>query len=335
MAITITMGKPNRWRRWHMTGLPSGSDSARPAPGSWFFEARYHHSGTWKIGLDFRPLNGKMPELWHPPFMWRPAHEITAAEKQLETLGGIADLMGMDHGFNKLSNLNQQIHEYAKSAKTQKKMLFGSAEGSGAHQHAIKTALGDIPIVESPLMPPGTLIAVDPAAITYGLGLDKSMISNAELVHKHLLPNTPMKEWQVQGQPLPYDPVLYSEQIFKWPVRVILLGMVQSLSSAAWNCDLLIEVTVHGNVYTSKLMISIDYFMLENQNTPPVIQVPAMRVMEMSTYDLRLELELKYGHVGGEILSVLYEDTPVNEGMFPMDGLVTAGYTVWNQKLLP
>lgn len=134
MSVTITMGSPNRWRRW--------SPAARPAPGSWFYAARPHHSGTWKLDLDYRPIDGVMPEFWHQPFIWRPAPEIEAAAAALSEEGGLATLTQLPADSSMIDA--HALATYVQAAKLSKKLLFGSAYGLGAKGHTIKGTTGEL-----------------------------------------------------------------------------------------------------------------------------------------------------------------------------------------------
>ena len=353
MGIKITIGNPNRWRRWVSANVPkTGSPIDRPSPGTWFFEARFHHTGSWKIGLDFRPVDGAMPDLWVPPFMWRPAHEIAEVEKQLQTLGGIAALMGHEPTVANLGIIDGWVKTYGEMAKKGKKLLFGSAEGAGAHAHTIKAVMLDNGDLVAG--PDGTkdmslpVLDTETLGPLHGLGHGKGLSTGAELISKHagstptpLMYQPPaepldftMPEWKVQGLPIPYNPVLFKEKMFKWDVEVELVGAQQALAHARWDCEFSLTFKAHGGIYSRLFNAKIDFHMLKetNHNILPVIEVVSVVVKKFKAPEIVFDVYLKYASEGGETVEVTLSNEKC-PGLFPMDGgLGALPYTVWNQQ---
>lgn len=126
MSVTLTFGGMPVPKGWHMW-----NEKSRPEPGRWFFEARFHHTGHFRLNLDFRPLDGKFPELWMPPLMWKYAAEMEAvgqvlaqpAEKWCKQLLNV-------HPSN-ANALKLHMKEYGEKWKKKKKLLFGTSEGAG------------------------------------------------------------------------------------------------------------------------------------------------------------------------------------------------------------
>jgi hypothetical protein len=142
MSVTIYYGDlpvPKGWRLWN--------DKSRPDPGRWFYEVRFHHTGTFKLGLDFRPMDGAFPDFWMPPLMWCHAVELDAVAKVLanpveDWCKPLLNVHPSNAGALKL-----HIADYAQVWKKKKKLLFGAAEGAGKFEPEAQIdgslALGD------------------------------------------------------------------------------------------------------------------------------------------------------------------------------------------------
>lgn len=136
MTVTIRYGGvpiPKGWQIW--------GPQSRPEPGRWFFEARYHHTKHWKMGLDYRPMDGAFPAFWMPPTLWKYAAELEQMAHILTYptaiwAGGVLKV----HDDN-VTALENYLLEYGEKAKVKKKLLFGTPAGLGAHEHKIPAAL--------------------------------------------------------------------------------------------------------------------------------------------------------------------------------------------------
>lgn len=329
MAVKITYGSPNKWRRWLTSGTTfvfNGVAHDRPDPSSWFFEARYHHTGTWKIGLDFRPQDGKMPDLWHPPFMWRPAWEIMEVQTLLSMNGtiGVAELMEL--GFNEVSSLSAALQEYGEKAKKSKKLLFGSAEGSGAHSHGIKVL---------------DTLAEGPVG---------GVLSGAQLLQKHGPSTIPVlgeggpefilpAKWKVQGNPLPYDPVLWDQKLGLWDTKFELVGMIATVAKAGWDCTFRFGIRMHGVWHYQEFDHHVSFWELngasKGPNDCPIFLLPSMTILEMNPQShLKLDVTVQIKSAGG-FEHTLVLNTHSHPSMFPTQGLMNithGGYVVFNQK---
>ena len=138
MSVQITFGGipvPKGWKLWN--------NQSRPDPGRWFHELRYHHSGQWKLTLDFRPLDGAFPSFWMPPFAWKYAGDIEAVQKVFDThsnspdevMQSVAKMLNV-HPTN-IGAMKLAILEYGEKWKKKKKLLFGAAEGAGLQEAKI------------------------------------------------------------------------------------------------------------------------------------------------------------------------------------------------------
>jgi hypothetical protein len=136
MAVTLCFGGKPVPKGWHLW-----NNKCRPAPGRLFFELRFHHTGEWKLTLDFRPVDGVMPSFWMPPFAWKYAAELEAVQKHLEYVSDDTVLKNLGKMLNvhpsNYEAMKLAILDYGQKWKNKKKLLFGASEGLGMQEHAI------------------------------------------------------------------------------------------------------------------------------------------------------------------------------------------------------
>jgi hypothetical protein len=126
---------PKGWRIW--------GPKCRPDPDRLFFELRFHHTGVWKMTLDYRPVDGAFPEMWQPPLFWKYALELEAVAELLKqpTAEWCKQLVNVHPG-NAVA-LEGAMSAYAELWKNKKKLLFGTAEGHGMQDFDIKALESD------------------------------------------------------------------------------------------------------------------------------------------------------------------------------------------------
>jgi hypothetical protein len=285
MTITITYGKPDTgWRIW--------VDEDRPDPGTWFFEARYHHSGHWKIGLDYRPVDGIMPPLWFRPFMWRPAIEIMEDEKALAQ-GGATKLLNVPP----MTSL-VMLKAYGEAAKKKKKLLFGSAEGTGAHAHEIKP--------------------ISAGSITAG-SVSLSSIA-AGSITAPMLKMSPNISVMMKGHEIPYQEVLFQcEKNVSMQVR--LTGIVHH-AQHYW--DVIFEVSYQapsGAVYTHEHTQHVpDHYVTGSDADLPVAICTSATLLKMNFDHIDLAIECQ---TSGKKLKIMFSLNKEHEpGAFPPPGII-------------
>lgn len=310
MSVRISYGGlpiPHGWHLW--------SAQSRPEPGRWFFEARYHHTGHWKIGLDFRPMDGAFPDFWMPPLMWKYAGEIEMMEKLLSApLGAWAQKLLHIHPTNH-GAFAGHIKEYGEKAKQKKKLLFGSVDKAGMHEH-------EIPAPDELYNPmPGSMTDPVPAAPGYKYMVKEKlqfhgqtyvpgdMVSEKRagaLMEEfgagviEVIENKPMpeKHWFVQGKPWPYDPVLMDTLTEKpegspaMGVRVFLDTAFQSLQG--WSVRIGVAVGKAPNAGgPAEAVTTYEFQGVGFGPQLPVVKVEGVYILKMDQWEIKLRVQLE------------------------------------------
>jgi hypothetical protein len=314
-GVTISYdGKPipKGWRMWHA--------KCRPDPGRLFFELRYHHSEVWKFTLDYRPVDGKFPELWMPPFAWKYATEVEAVSDFLSTQKNSPDecmehLMKMLH----VHSANEKpfalaILDYGEKWKNKKKLLFGSAEGAGMHeQQTTADWLIDYWDWSQPLN-----------AKNIDKKLKELLVAGAK---QSLIPE---HTYEVDaGWPAGYETVLldFTKKTGKQGNLPVLLELVSACWNdkvGYWQWQLRLEIPT-----SSPSVVVIGMLQAFSKHaTPPALTCTGVAVMEMNTSVISLQFPLLVE--GGEatewecsLTSDMYPQ------LFPPAGHVKKGGAYW------
>lgn len=258
-------------------------------------------------------MDGKFPELWMPPLIWRYAHEVEQLEAVLKLpTKEWADKLLNVHPSN-VKALDGHIVEYAEKWKNKKKPLFGKSEGQGASQHKITGA------VELPASFEFSTIKLS--------GADKAEDWSD-------IPPKALEKWTVKGQPFPFDPL-------------ILDTMTQNTYPAA---NLPVRLFVEGALfdpYENTCRVQFEVHLRKDMKPPiqppvkwkmemkvpaagpdiPVIGCLGVKIVHMDYHKIELMFPLSFGNYACQVgCTILAHEAP---DLFPPHGKITSGSGYW------